>query len=390
MAVTPLDMDSLILAAHAGKLFGLIHRVAYAFVTPDLVIQRVSSNFYSAFSPIQEGSCIGQPLTSLLWELVGAEESLQEIMDGNLPYLAFERVNRQDSNGRTAYLDLSVTKLDSSELGRGLLVALEDVTYTAEVEQRLTQNRNELALAREELLRANAQLQRLNRQKTLFLSMAAHDLRGPLSVIRNSSDLIAHTIPADTYPKALHYLHLIDFQTNHMDWLIRDFLDLDQIEQGILTLRLMETDLNELILKVVDLARYLAERRELSLELNLTAEPMRLEVDAGRIQQALYNLLNNAVKFNRRGGQIVIESFWEGDTAVLRISDNGFGMTAEERDHAFQLYYQGSTKKEMQTQGKGLGLYIVKLLVEVHGGRITLESEWDKGSRFTIYLPRNP
>jgi len=390
MTVAPLDMDSLILAAHAGKLFGLIHRIAYALVTSDLLIRRASPNFSAALAPAQEDSCIGQPLTNILWELVGAEESLQEILEGSLPYLAFERINRKDHDGRTTYLDLSVTKLDSSELGLGLLVVLEDVTHPAEVEQRLTQNRNELALARAELLRANAQLQRLNRQKTLFLSMAAHDLRGPLSVIRNSGDLIAHIIPADAYPKALHYLHLIDFQTNHMDWLIRDFLDLDQIEQGILTLRLMETDINELILHVVDLARYLVERRELSLEVKLTAEPMRLLVDAKRIQQALYNLLSNAVKFSRRGGQIVVENFWEGDTAVLRICDNGLGMTAEEQAHAFQLYYQGNSNEEMQTQGKGLGLYIVKLLVELHGGRIVLESERDKGSRFTIYLPQNP
>lgn len=389
MTVPPLNMDGMMLAAHVTKVFGLIHRIAYAFVTPDLQIQRTSSNFAAALAT-GGNSCKGRPLIEVLWEFVGVEDSLQSILHGKLPYLAFERINRQALDGRTTYLDITVTMLNTPELGKGLLVILEDVTHTAEVEQRLTQNRNELALAREQLTQANIELQRLSRQKTLFLSMAVHDLRTPLTVIRAYGDLLLRALPPDSPRKVLDYANLINSQTSHMDWLIDDFLDLDQIEQGILSLRLEETDLNKLILKVADLVRYLVERRQLNLELKLAAEPMLMLLDANRIQQVIYNLLSNAIKYTLKGGVIVVENFWEEGTAVLRITDSGIGMAPEDQARAFQLYYQGDGEEKTRTRGKGLGLYIVKMLVEAHGGHVTLESKQQEGSSFTVYLPQTP
>lgn len=293
MTVPPLNMDSMMLAAHVTKVFGLIHRIAYAFVTPDLLIQQTSSNFSLALLGGNE-TCKGKPLTQVLWEIVGVEESLQAILDGKLPYLAFERINRQGPDGRIIYLDLPVTMLNSPEFGKGLLVILEDVTHTAEVEQRLTQNRNELALAREQLTQANHALQKLNRQKTLFLSMAVHDLRNPLTVIRAYADLLLRTLPPDMPPKTLDFARMISTQTNHIDWLIDDLLDLDQIEQGILRLRPTEVDVNQIILRVVGLMEYLLEWRELKVSLRLNAEPMIVMADQNRLQQVFYNLLSNA------------------------------------------------------------------------------------------------
>lgn len=382
------------LAAHVTRVLGFIHRIAYAFVSPDLIIRRTSENFNSVLSTPGE-SYINVPLDSVLWEFIGTEENLQAILQGKLPYLAFERVNRQHANGRTTYMDLSVTAVNDQELGRGILIIVEDVTHTAEVEQRLTQNRNELGLAKEELDRANKELQRLDRLKSLFLSMAVHDLRTPLTAIRAYSDLILRVLSDDSPPKVRDFVKLIFAQTNHMDWLINDFLDLDQIEQGEFELHFSEVDVNNLIQQIVDLMSYLVTRKGLELEVFLSPEPMLLQVDDIRIQQVMYNLLSNAIKYTPRGGRIVVESDWDGETAVLRVTDTGIGMTPEEQARAFQLYFRAKSDDRLgesphnETRGKGLGLFIVKTLVEAHGGHVTLESEYQFGTKITVFLPQD-
>ncbi len=380
------------LAAHVTKVFGLIHRIAYAFVSPDFRILRTSDNFASVLSLPGE-RYLGQPLSDTMWEFVGVEEELTAVLDGRLPYLAFERVHRRQLSGQIVYLDISMTMIHDYELGRGLLLIAEDVTHTAEAEQRLTQNRNELALTKERLAQLNQDLQRLDRLKTLFLSMAAHDLRAPLTIIRAYSDLAQRLLSPETIGKVQEFLRLIYLQTSHMDWLINDFLDLDQIEQGSLRLQVAQHDLNPLIQEVTSLVAHLAEGRGLTIEQHLHSQPLLLNVDAIRIQQVLFNLLTNAIKYTTKGGKISVYSGQEGETAVIRITDTGIGMSREEITRAFQLYYRAHTAADVsllqynETRGKGLGLFIVKMLVEAHNGRVTLESERGKGSSVTVYLP---
>lgn len=395
MTVPPLDLDSIMLAAHVTKVFGLIHRIAYAFVSSDFRVLRASDNFASVLSLPGE-RYLGQPLSDIMWEFVGVEEELTAVLDGRLPYLAFERVHRRQLNGQTVYLDISITMVHDYELGRGLLLIAEDVTHAAEAEQRLTQNRNELALTKERLAQLNQDLQRLDRMKTLFLSMAAHDLRAPLTIIRAYSDLGQRLLAPQTLDKVREFLRLIYLQTSHMDWLINDFLDLDQIEQGTLRLQLAQNDLNQLIQEVTNLITHLAEGRGLVIEQNLHPQPLLLNVDGIRIQQVLFNLLTNAIKYSKKGGKISVYSGQEGETAVLRVTDTGIGMSSEEIARAFQLYYRAHTVADIsllqynETRGKGLGLFIVKMLVEAHNGRVTLESERGKGSSVTVYLPMSP
>ncbi len=392
MTVPPLDLDSIMLAAHVTKVFGLIHRIAYAFISPDFRVLRASDNFASVLSLPGE-QYLGQLLSDVMWEFVGAEEELTAVLDGRLPYLAFERVHRRQLSGQIVYLDISVTMVHDYELGRGLLLIGEDVTHSAEAEQRLTQNRNELALTKERLAQLNQELQRLDRLKTLFLSMAAHDLRAPLTIIRAYSDLAQRLLTPQTTEKVREFLELIYLQTSHMDWLINDFLDLDQIEQGTLRLQRTQTDLNQLVQEATTMITHLADGRELTIHLDLSPQPLVISVDAVRIQQVLFNLLTNAIKYTGKGGTISVHLGQEEETAVLRVTDTGVGMSSEEVARAFQLYYRAHSSTDIpllqynEMRGKGLGLFIVKMLVEAHNGRVTLESQLGKGSTVTVYLP---
>ncbi|MCA9973441.1 MAG: PAS domain-containing protein [Anaerolineales bacterium] len=389
MSVPPLDIDALMLATHVTRVFGLVHRIAYAMISADLTIQRTSPNFEAILNEPQ-AAIVGRPLTDVLWEFVGAEASLHAMLHGRLPYLAFERVNRMRKNGQVAYVDFLVTPVQDMELGSGLVLIIEDVTHTAELEQRLTQNRNDLDLAQQQLSQANAALQRLNRLKSLFLSMAVHDLRSPLTAVQAYSDLLLRILPADTQAKARDFAGVIRMQAAIMDWLIDDFLDLDQIEQGQLALRPTPDDLNKLVAEVTNVMQSIAERRGQTLVLALTAESLILPLDAGRIRQVLYNLLNNAVKYTPDGGQIGVSTAREADRAVLRVQDSGKGMTAEQQARAFDLYYRVEDGDEQNTRGgRGLGLFIVRTLVEAHGGEVFLESQVGHGSTISVVLPLN-
>lgn len=386
MTVPPIDLNAIMLAAQVTKVLNVIHRVAYALISPNLQVLYASPNFTTVVSE-PTNHIFGRPIQELLWEFVGAEDSLRAVLNGTKPFLAFERVNREMPDGRLIYLDINITPINNPELENGLLLIVEDVTDQAKMEQGLTQHRNELLLVKEQLSEANIELQQLNKFKSLFLSMAAHDLRTPLTTIRAYSDLMLRLIPADTPPKISAYTEIIQKQAVRMDWLINDFLDLDSVEQGKLVLRPEENDLNDTVSQVVSMLAYIAEKRQQTLSLHLWPNGVLLAFDENRLQQILYNLVNNAIKYTPQAGSIVVSTRVEGETAVIQVTDSGQGMTEEQQAAAFDLYYRTEDADDYDTSGRGLGLYIVKILTEAHGGHVNLTSKPNQGSTFRVYLP---
>jgi len=385
MTIPPIDLNAIMIAAQVTKVLNVIHRVAYALISPELVVLYASPNFTNALSEPTHN--IFGRLEDLVWEFVGLEKNLEAILNGRLPFLAIERINRELPDGHTLYLDINVTPFKNQDLEAGLLLIVEDVTEQAVMEQRLTQNRNELLLVREQLFQANEDLLQLNRIKSLFLSIAVHDLRTPLTTIRAYSDLMLHQKDLKTNPKLIEYTEIIQKQAIRMDWLIDDVLDLDAMEQGKLSLRFETLDLNSVVSQVVDMLAYLAEKRRQSLSLHLWPNDIVFLLDENRLQQILYNLISNAIKYTPTDGKIVVSTRVEGETAVVQITDNGQGLTKAQQAAAFNLYYRTEDADSYDTTGRGLGLFIVKMLAEAHGGSVALISEPGLGSTFRVYLP---
>ena len=386
MTVPPINLNAIMLAAQVTKVLNVIHRVAYALISPDLRVLYASPNFSTVVSE-PTNNIFGRPIEELIWEFVGAEDSLKAIVNRTMPFLAFERVNRKMSDGRLIYLDINVTPIDNPELESGLLLIVEDVTDQAQMEQRLTQHRNELLLVKEQLSAANEELHRLNHFKSLFLSMAVHDLRTPLTTIRAYSDLMLRLMPEDIPPKIEAYTEVIQKQSVRMDLLINDFLDLDSVEQGKLTLRPEEKELNSVVAQAVHMLAYIAEKRNQTLSLHLWPDGLYFNFDENRLQQILYNLISNAIKYTRQEGKIVVSTRKEGETAVIQVTDSGQGMNEEQQAAAFNLYYRTENADSYDTTGRGLGLYIVRMLTEAHGGTVDLTSKPGQGSTFRVYLP---
>lgn len=389
MSDSTIDRDPIILAARAAQAVSATYQMAYAQLAPDLTVVQHSSNFPSLL-PITTPQITGQLITNLLWELVGTEEVLGSILQGQQASHRLEYINRELADGSTAYLNFQVLPLVVDNPGRGLLLLVENETAYGRLQQSLVQDRNELRLVKEELTEANEELVRLNRLKSLFLSMSAHDLRTPLTAISGYASLMLDILPQDTNPRVQDYLKIVMHQAGRLNGLISDFLDLDQIEEGQLKLEPEPLDLREIVEEVTQVMQINANSRETGLKTSLPETPLTLWADHDKLYRVVYNLVGNAIKYTPHQGQVEVQAEPDGDQIVLRVIDNGRGMTEAQIANLFQIYYRTEDAQKSKIQGTGLGLYIVKMLVEAHQGRITVTSQLEKGSTFTIVLPKQP
>lgn len=389
MALSPMDFSPLMLAARAAEAMSLAHAMAYVQLAPDLTAVQASPNFAELLQNLDE-EIAGQPITNLLWEFVGAEEALYAVLRGETPLFRLEQVDRSQDSTRPIYLNFQVTPLDASHPNQGLLVVVEDVTDYGRLHQALVQDRNELRLVQGQLTDANAELKRLNRLKSIFLSMAAHDLRTPLTAISGYAGLMLDLFESGQTPNVIEYLNIVLTQADRLNKLISDFLDMDQIEDGRLNLKQEWIDLGAIVRGVTAVMQINADSRQITLDTDLPELPLQLWADEDKVSRIVYNLVSNAIKYTPREGRVFIQARQKDDQITLKVLDNGRGMTEAQLANLFQLYYRTDEARKSKTRGTGLGLYIVKMLVEAHQGQITVSSKPKVGSIFAVTLPQQP
>jgi PAS domain S-box-containing protein len=240
-----------------------------------------------------------------------------------------------------------------------------------------------IAIENAELIQA---LQDADRRKDEFLAVLAHELRNPLAPVKNAVHII-RTLEAPN--PELQWAHdVIDRQIEHMSRLVDDLLDVSRITSGRIELRRERVALAEIVNAAVDASRPLMERRQHVLSVKLPEEPIYLEADRTRLGQVFLNLLNNAAKYTNPGGHIWIGAEREIGYAAIRIVDNGAGIPPAMLDRIFDMFMQVDRGAENAQGGLGIGLTIVKRLVEMHGGTIEARSEGpERGSEFIVRLP---
>jgi CheY-like chemotaxis protein/two-component sensor histidine kinase len=224
-----------------------------------------------------------------------------------------------------------------------------------------------------------------DRRKDEFLAMLAHELRNPIAPILNALHLLREE---DGGPAAEQAHEVAERQVRHLARLVDDLLDVSRINSGKIHLRKVRVELGEAVARAVETARPLIAARRHELSVSLPDEPIPLEADAARLEQVLANLLNNAAKYTETGGRIAIEAHREGEAAVVRVRDNGIGIAPELLPRIFDLFTQADRSLDRSQGGLGIGLTLVRSLVEMHGGRITAASAGvGKGSEFVVRLP---
>ena len=243
----------------------------------------------------------------------------------------------------------------------------------------------------QDLVIANEKLKELDKLKSRFLSNVSHELRTPLTAIYGLAANMLDGITGQLNDKQFEYLKDIKASTDRLARLIEELLDLSIIEAGRVELRPETLSLESLVHEVASSLRPVGEEKLIEIQVGPVDPDLTASVDRDRIAQVLTNLIGNAMKFTPAQGQVVVSAHRNGSLwAEVSIADTGAGIPPEEQDKIFDEFYQISRPGKEKSQGVGLGLAISKELVEMHGGKIWVESETGKGSTFHFTVPARP
>lgn len=225
-----------------------------------------------------------------------------------------------------------------------------------------------------------------DRRKNEFLAVLAHELRNPLAPLRNSLDVLRVNRSDPTVVDQVR--EIMERQVKQMTRLVDDMLDISRIALGKLELRRERLDLRTVLSQVVQMNAPLAQARRQNVTLDLPSEPLWVEADQSRLLQIFINLLNNAVKYTQDGGRLKIQAGCEGHDVQVRVQDNGVGIPTDMLSKIFDLFTQIDFRSDRVQGGLGIGLALVRQLIDLHGGTITAKSDGpNRGSEFVISLP---
>jgi PAS domain S-box-containing protein len=236
-----------------------------------------------------------------------------------------------------------------------------------------------------EQLAAEESLREADRRKNEFLAMLAHELRNPLAPIRNAVQILQLAGGDETIQSVSDTM---ERQVNQLVRMVDDLLDVNRISKGKIELRTSRVELAAVVHHAVEAVRPNCENRGHDLSITLPEQPVYLDADLARLAQVIANLLNNACKFTNNGGRISLTAEPQGDQVVIRVTDNGIGIAPDQLPRIFDMFTQVDTSLERSVSGLGIGLTLVKNLVEMHGGTVEARSNGlGQGSEFVVRLP---
>lgn len=294
---------------------------------------------------------------------------------------------RLRKDGRRFWASVVITALWGSE---GELAGFAKVTRDL-TERRRDQRRLE-ALRRRELLKLREHARRatdLETAKSEFLRLASHELRGPLTVIRGYTAMLAQGTLGELSAEAARAVAIVLAKSDEANAIVDQLLEAARIEEGRLTLRMERLDLRDVVGAIAERLRPLLSERH-RLDIDLPAEPVIVSVDRERLRTVLGNLLDNALKYSPAGGLIrcVVRDDAENGRAIVDVTDEGIGIAADEMPRLFSRFGRLVNAENSHIPGTGLGLHLSRELVRRQGGDITATSQPGRGTSFRLVLPR--
>lgn len=257
-------------------------------------------------------------------------------------------------------LEVSVIPIVKGEEGFDTLVILHDIT-------------------REKLI---------EKMKAEFVSVAAHQLRTPLSAIKWTLKMILDGDLGEVSEQQKDFLEKAYQSNERMINLINDLLNVTRIEEGRFLYKPILTSIEDIVQSVLNSYKEMIERKNINLEFQKPEKELpKTKIDVEKISLAIQNLLDNAIKYNREGGKIIISLKHIGDKIEFSIKDNGVGIPKDQQERVFSKFFRGANALKMETEGSGLGLFIAKNIIEAHGGNLWFESEENVGTTFYFTIP---
>jgi PAS domain S-box-containing protein len=280
-------------------------------------------------------------------------------------YVSPEHIEQRRDRGVTEYYEWQIHRITLPEGRYGVVCYFRDISAH---------------------IQARSALQAADRQKDEFLAMLAHELRNPLAPLRNASELLS--IGAGEEPRTQFSINVIKRQVTQLTRLVDDLLDISRITQGRIELNREPLELGAIIAQAVETVEPVLREKGHRMSILSSYQHLYVDGDNARLVQCVSNILTNAAKYTDAGGDIQLRSYAEGPEAVIEISDNGCGISAELLPRMFDLFVQGDRTLDRSQGGLGIGLSVVRRLVEMHGGEVTARSPGiGQGSVFAIRLP---
>jgi PAS domain S-box-containing protein len=339
---------------------------------------------------------IGAPFKNYFTDSALAEAGINRVLsEGTVTN--YELTARARDGQLTVVSYNATTFHDRDRVLQGVFASARDVTELKRFEQRLQQK--------------NLELEEASRMKSEFLANMSHELRTPLNAIMGFSEILRDGLIGELTPQQRGFIGDIFGSGKHLLSLINDILDLSKVEAGKMTLDLEPVEVWGLFANSLSIIKEKAASRHITLTMDASKAPRSIQADARKVKQIAYNLLSNAVKFTVDGGNVVLcvdqvpreevglaSSGWtyrgfsppsakSDEFLRITVTDSGIGISPEGLEHLFKPFSQIDSGLSRKFEGTGLGLAMVKLLAELHGGAVAVESAVDEGSRFTVWLP---
>jgi signal transduction histidine kinase/ActR/RegA family two-component response regulator len=279
----------------------------------------------------------------------------------------------------------NVTVLERPTSTRTLLSSLKAALRARARQYQMREQFDNLHASESALKLASDALKDSNRRKDEFLAMLAHELRNPLAPIRNAIEILARMASDPLQGQAAS---IVKRQLNQLTRLVDDLLDMSRVTQGRIELRRLPLDLSAIVADARETVEPLLQERRHKLSVTCAADPLYVNGDHARLVQSVANILTNAAKYTDPGGEIRLSLRKQDRDAVIEITDNGMGISSDLLPHLFDLFVQGDRSLDRSQGGLGIGLSVVKRLIEMHGGEVFAHSHGPgHGSTFEIRLP---
>lgn len=281
-----------------------------------------------------------------------------------------------------------ITFLFSSFLAKGIVSPIKELTNIAETmakgdftKRAVKRNNDEVGKLSDTLNYMTEEIVKSNAVKNEFISSVSHELRTPLTAIRGWSEIIL-TGEIENFEEAKEGIKIIASETDRLSGLVEELLDFSKFESGRITLNLEKLDLNDLVNEVCYYFKNRFEEKGIKLNLNTNNKLCTVVGDINRLKQVLINIIDNAIKFSKQNGKIQVNVNRKSNSVLIEVIDNGIGIPKEDIHNVTEKFYKGKSKQS----GSGIGLAICNEIIEMHGGRLHIESEENKGTNVTIEI----
>ncbi len=328
----------------------------------EIVSLRVGNSLRCINSTLSEKGCGHSPAC----QLCPMAKAIKNVFESQQPVRKVEFRPTLKTNGEeiTPWFSLCVVPTEIADQ-KYVVVAIDDITTRKEAEKKLRETME---------------------MKSQFVSTVSHELRTPLTSIKESVAIVLDGVAGKINEKQKHFLDLANRNINRLTVLINDVLDFQKLDAGKMKLNLQENDVRQVAEEIYETMMLPAKNKDVELFLELDENLPKVTFDRDRIIQVLTNLVSNAIKFTPQAGQVRLSFQQQNDELVIRVSDMGMGIPKEELPKIFERFYRVQ-RPGKEIKGTGLGLAIVKKIAILHGGRIEVESELDRGSTFSVFLP---